>query len=88
MCKFPYLCREENKKQFMADDKIPGIYIEEIPHLPPSIISVETAIPSFVTKYKYFLSARRKKFALAFLKQGQILGKKIAALIIVADQQK
>lgn len=31
----------------MADYKTPGVYIEEIPHLPPSIASVETAIPAF-----------------------------------------
>lgn len=32
----------------MAEYRTPGVYIEEIPHLPPSIASVETAIPSFV----------------------------------------
>ena len=32
----------------MADYKTPGVYIEEIPKLPPSIASVETAIPAFV----------------------------------------
>lgn len=32
----------------MAEYKTPDVYIEEIPHLPPSIASVETAIPSFV----------------------------------------
>src|SRR5882757_5335009 len=32
----------------MAEYKTPGVFIEEIPHLPPSIASVETAIPSFV----------------------------------------
>lgn len=31
----------------MSDYKTPGVYIEEIPHLPPSIASVETAIPAF-----------------------------------------
>lgn len=31
----------------MPDYKTPGVYIEEIPHLPPSIASVETAIPAF-----------------------------------------
>lgn len=31
----------------MQDYKTPGVYIEEIPHLPPSIASVETAIPAF-----------------------------------------
>ncbi len=31
-----------------ADYKTPGVYIEEIPHLPPSIASVETAIPAFI----------------------------------------
>ncbi|MEO9146854.1 MAG: phage tail sheath C-terminal domain-containing protein [Ginsengibacter sp.] len=30
-----------------AEYKTPGVYIEEIPHLPPSIASVETAIPAF-----------------------------------------
>src|SRR4051794_40693682 len=28
--------------------KTPGVYIAEIPHLPPSIASVETAIPCFI----------------------------------------
>jgi len=32
----------------MAEYKTPGVYIEEIPHLPPSIASVETAIPVFI----------------------------------------
>ncbi|WP_367867737.1 phage tail sheath family protein [Pedobacter sp. WC2423] len=32
----------------MQDYKSPGVYIEEIPHLPPSIASVETAIPAFI----------------------------------------
>jgi phage tail sheath protein FI len=32
----------------MAEYKTPGVYIEEIPKLPPSIASVETAIPSFI----------------------------------------
>lgn len=32
----------------MSEFKTPGVYIEEIPHLPPSIASVETAIPAFI----------------------------------------
>ena len=32
----------------MAEYKTPGVYIEEIPKLPPSIASVETAIPVFI----------------------------------------
>src|SRR5882724_7079151 len=32
----------------MAEYKTPGVYVEEIPHLPPSIASVETAIPAFI----------------------------------------
>jgi phage tail sheath protein FI len=32
----------------MAEYKTPGVYIEEIPHLPPSIASVPTAIPAFL----------------------------------------
>jgi phage tail sheath protein FI len=32
----------------MADYKTPGVYIEEISKLPPSIASVETAIPAFI----------------------------------------
>ena len=32
----------------MAEYTTPGVYIEEIPHLPPSIASVETAIPAFI----------------------------------------
>jgi phage tail sheath protein FI len=31
-----------------ADYKTPGVYIEEIPKLPPSIASVQTAIPAFI----------------------------------------
>src|SRR5579859_116211 len=32
----------------MAEYKTPGVYIEEIPHLPPSIASVPTAVPAFI----------------------------------------
>ncbi|MFT3910798.1 MAG: phage tail sheath C-terminal domain-containing protein [Ferruginibacter sp.] len=32
----------------MAEYKTPGVYIEEIPKLPPSVASVETAIPAFI----------------------------------------
>jgi phage tail sheath protein FI len=32
----------------MKEYKTPGVYIEEISHLPPSIASVETAIPAFI----------------------------------------
>ncbi len=32
----------------MPDYKTPGVYIEEIPKLPPSIAQVETAIPAFI----------------------------------------
>lgn len=32
----------------MADYRTPGVYIEEIPKLPPSIAEVETAIPAFI----------------------------------------
>lgn len=32
----------------MGKFKTPGVYIEEIPNLPPSIVSVETAIPAFI----------------------------------------
>jgi phage tail sheath protein FI len=32
----------------MQEYKTPGVYIEEIPHLPPSIAEVETAIPAFI----------------------------------------
>ncbi len=32
----------------MKEYKTPGVYIEEIPKLPPSIASVETAIPGFI----------------------------------------
>jgi len=31
-----------------ADLKTPGVYIDEVPKLPPSIASVETAIPAFI----------------------------------------
>jgi len=31
-----------------AEDKTPGVYIEEIPHFAPGISSVETAIPAFI----------------------------------------
>ena len=32
----------------MIVTKTPGVYIEEIPHLPPSIAEVQTAIPAFI----------------------------------------
>jgi len=32
----------------MAQHTTPGVYIEEIPHLLPSIASVETAMPVFI----------------------------------------
>jgi len=32
----------------MPEYKTPGVYVEEIPKLPPSIASVETAIPAFI----------------------------------------
>lgn len=42
----------------MAEYKTPGVYIEEIPKLPPSIASVETAIPAFIG---YTEKAKRKE---------------------------
>ena len=42
----------------MAEYKTPGVYIEEIPKLPPSIASVETAIPAFIG---YTEKAREKE---------------------------
>ena len=42
----------------MAEYKTPGVYIEEIPRLPPSIASVETAIPAFIG---YTQRAKRKE---------------------------
>ncbi len=42
----------------MAEYKTPGVYIEEIPKLPPSIASVETAIPAFIG---YTEKAQRKE---------------------------
>jgi phage tail sheath protein FI len=38
----------KKKTKLMADYKTPGVYIEEIPKLPPSIASVQTAIPAFI----------------------------------------
>jgi len=32
----------------MPEYKTPGVYMEEIPKLPPTITSVETAIPAFI----------------------------------------
>jgi phage tail sheath protein FI len=42
----------------MAEYRTPGVYIEEIPKLPPSIASVETAIPAFIG---YTQTARLKE---------------------------
>lgn len=42
----------------MPTYKTPGVYIEEIPKLPPSIASVETAIPAFIG---YTQKAKRKE---------------------------
>ncbi len=45
------------------DYKTPGVYIEEIPKLPPSIAQVETAIPAFIgyTNISPFVCASRRK---------------------------
>ena len=32
----------------MSTYKTPGVYVEEIPKLPPSVAQVETAIPAFI----------------------------------------
>lgn len=32
----------------MADYRTPGVYIEEVPSLPPSVVPVETAVPAFI----------------------------------------
>ena len=32
----------------MPDYLTPGVYVEEIPHLPPSVTAVETAVPAFI----------------------------------------
>lgn len=32
----------------MPDYITPGVYIEEVPHLPPSVVAVETAVPAFI----------------------------------------
>src|SRR6185369_17130546 len=42
----------------MPEYKTPGVYIEEIRRLPPSIASVETAIPAFIG---YTQNAQRKE---------------------------
>jgi phage tail sheath protein FI len=57
----------------MAEYKTPGVYIEEIPKLPPSIASVETAIPAFIG---YTEKARDKA-------DGDLLnkGKRISSLL-------
>lgn len=57
----------------MAEYKTPGVYIEEIPKLPPSIASVETAIPAFIG---YTEKARNKE-------DGDLLrkGKRISSIL-------
>ena len=37
----------------MADYQVPGVYIQEIPNLPPSIASVPTAVPAFIGYTEY-----------------------------------
>ncbi len=53
----------------MPEYKTPGVYIEEIPKLPPSIASVETAIPAFIG---YTDKARLKEDNDLFLKPYRI----------------
>ena len=53
----------------MPEYKTPGTYIEEIPKLPPSIASVETAIPAFIG---YTQTARLKEDNDLFLKPHRI----------------
>ena len=37
-----------NQKSIMPENQIPGVYIEETPSFPPSVVQVETAIPAFI----------------------------------------
>jgi phage tail sheath protein FI len=53
----------------MQEFKTPGVYIEEIPKLPPSIASVETAIPAFIG---YTETARLKEAGDLLLKPKRI----------------
>lgn len=53
----------------MQEYKTPGVYIEEIPKLPPSIASVETAIPAFIG---YTQTARLKEDGDLLLKPKRI----------------
>ncbi|WP_156308072.1 phage tail sheath family protein [Sphingobacterium endophyticum] len=58
----------------MQDYKTPGVYIEEIPHLPPSIASVETAIPAFtgytqIAKWKEDNDLRNKPWRIESMLQ-------------------
>jgi phage tail sheath protein FI len=45
------------ESQLMATYKTPGVYIEEISTLPPSIAAVETAIPAFIGYTEKILDA-------------------------------
>src|SRR5688572_28316354 len=53
----------------MQEYKTPGVYIEEFPKLPPSIASVETAIPAFIG---YTETVRLKEDDDLFLKPKRI----------------
>ena len=53
----------------MSKYKIPGVYIEEISTIPPSIVSVETAIPAFIG---YTEKAQLKKTGDLLLKPKRI----------------
>ncbi len=61
----------------MQDYKTPGVYIEEIPHLPPSIASVETAIPAFtgytqIAKWKEDDDLRNKPWRIESMLQYEL----------------
>jgi len=44
----------------MATYKTPGVYVEEIPTLPPSVAEVSTAIPAFIGYTEFAMSAEGK----------------------------
>jgi uncharacterized protein len=44
----PFKYREQEIKKIMATYKTPGVYVEEISKLPPSVAEVSTAIPAFI----------------------------------------
>ncbi len=76
----------------MTAYKTPGVYIEEIPTLPPSVAQVETAIPAFIgytanDSYKGDSLVNKPKRVKSFTEFEEVFGKPITTFTITVNAQ-